>query len=242
MTTPTTSSKAGAVTFPTSRRTARSPRSNEKRLEIILSAARLFAEYGFQSIALEAIGQSVGITGPALYRYFTNKHALLAAIFERVQVRMVAAREESEGLSGQERLLFLVDFQLDLARSDQAYIRVYISEQRNLQPETRELINASYREYVKAWRDALHETRSDLSPAECREACVAVLWLINSVGMEVHDSGLRPHDNDLLRNLAVAALLKSEKPRRQAQSRRKPRAPGADEVPDMHAQPSTPED
>ena len=44
------------MTFPTSRRTARSPRSNEKRLEIILSAARLFGEYGFQSIALEAIG------------------------------------------------------------------------------------------------------------------------------------------------------------------------------------------
>ena len=52
----------------------------DRQAAILHEAARLFAERGFSGVSLEDLGAAVGVSGPAVYRHFANKQALLGAI------------------------------------------------------------------------------------------------------------------------------------------------------------------
>ena len=51
-----------------------------RRDQLVATAARLFAERGFHGVSIEEIGTSVGISGPAVYKHFPSKDAVLAAL------------------------------------------------------------------------------------------------------------------------------------------------------------------
>src|SRR3954468_14244137 len=59
-------------------------RSSARRKELISVAANLFASRGYYSVTVDDIGDAVGLTGPALYRHFSSKEALLVAVFDQV--------------------------------------------------------------------------------------------------------------------------------------------------------------
>ena len=44
------------------------------------AASELFAERGYAGAAIDEIGERAGISGPAIYRYFRGKDALLDAV------------------------------------------------------------------------------------------------------------------------------------------------------------------
>lgn len=53
---------------------------NERRLEIVGVAARLFASHGF-SVSTRKISEQLGITQAALYKHFSSKDELIAEVF-----------------------------------------------------------------------------------------------------------------------------------------------------------------
>ena len=59
-----------------------------RREQILASAAKLFYERGYHGTGIDEIGANVGVTGPAVYRHFEGKQAvldaLLASTFEQV--------------------------------------------------------------------------------------------------------------------------------------------------------------
>jgi len=58
------------------------------RQELILKvAATLFSERGYDSVSINDIGFAAGVTGPAIYRYFPSKEALLLSIYEHLYRR-----------------------------------------------------------------------------------------------------------------------------------------------------------
>ena len=60
----------------------------DRQSALLQEAARLFAERGFTGVSLEDLGAAVGVSGPAVYRHFANKQALLGAILLRVSERL----------------------------------------------------------------------------------------------------------------------------------------------------------
>lgn len=54
----------------------------DRRQEILSGAAEVFSEFGYHRARMSQIAGSSGITGPALYRHFPSKEALLAAVIE----------------------------------------------------------------------------------------------------------------------------------------------------------------
>jgi AcrR family transcriptional regulator len=44
------------------------------------AAARLFADRGFHAVSIGELGTAVGVSGPALYRHFPSKDAMLEEI------------------------------------------------------------------------------------------------------------------------------------------------------------------
>jgi AcrR family transcriptional regulator len=53
-----------------------------RRAQLLASTARLFRRHGFNGVGIDDIGAAAGISGPAIYRYFSGKQALLAAILD----------------------------------------------------------------------------------------------------------------------------------------------------------------
>ena len=72
----------------------------DRQAAILHEAARLFAERGFSGVSLEELGAAVGVSGPAVYRHFANKQALLGAILVRVSERLLNGGQQVDRRAG----------------------------------------------------------------------------------------------------------------------------------------------
>jgi AcrR family transcriptional regulator len=54
----------------------------ERRAEILAVAATMFRERGYAATSVDMIGAAIGISGPAIYRHFEHKQALLIALLD----------------------------------------------------------------------------------------------------------------------------------------------------------------
>jgi len=77
--------------------TTREQRTDARRAQLLAAAARLFRRHGFHGVGMDDIGAAAGVSGPAVYRHFPGKQALLAAItdgyLDLLGQRLAAARE-----------------------------------------------------------------------------------------------------------------------------------------------------
>ncbi len=62
-------------------------RGEKTKSRIMDAAAELLEEVGVEDITTNLICKKAGLTPPALYRYFSNKHAVLAALGARLMER-----------------------------------------------------------------------------------------------------------------------------------------------------------
>src|SRR5947208_4640403 len=102
-----------------------------RREQIMAAAAELFAHHGFHGVGIDDIGSAVGISGPALYRHFRSKDAMLGEMLTSISEILLAggqARVEGAG-TPVEILAELVRFQVDFALDNPALITV---QERNL--------------------------------------------------------------------------------------------------------------
>ena len=75
---------------PVSRRARYRAETREEAKEIAL---RQLAEGGISAVSLNAIGKEMGVTGPALYRYFASRDALLSGLIIDSYSNLVTAVE-----------------------------------------------------------------------------------------------------------------------------------------------------
>src|SRR6195952_1914349 len=64
----------------TARPTQRSQAKADRRAALLAAGAKLFAERGFNGVSIEDLGSAAGVSGPAVYRHFSSKQAVLAAL------------------------------------------------------------------------------------------------------------------------------------------------------------------
>ena len=98
-----------------------------RREQILQAAAQLFAERGFHGVAIDDIGAAVGVSGPALYRHFAGKEAMLAEMLLGISERLLAGGSERVADAGDDpaaQLRALIAFQVDFALDHPALITV----------------------------------------------------------------------------------------------------------------------
>src|ERR1700733_12998005 len=103
-----------------------------RRDELLLKTGRLFAEKGFDSVTMEFVGATIGISGPALYRHFSNKRAILVAIFDRIREGLEDTVDAALEVAPRLRLDLLIRRQINTALDEADLIQMYVSEERNL--------------------------------------------------------------------------------------------------------------
>src|SRR3954462_8076274 len=65
-----------------------------RREQILRAAAQLFAERGSRAVGVDDVGAAVGVTGPAIYRHFASKDAMLAERLLRISERLLSGATE----------------------------------------------------------------------------------------------------------------------------------------------------
>ena len=166
-----------------------------KRREQILSiAAELFAKHGFHGVSISDLGSACGVSGPALYKHFSSKEALLSTMLVDISHRLL---DEGRNRS---TLAALVDWHVDFALTLPALIIVD-----HLTPAS---LGALQREYVELWVNALLREHPDLPSDEARAMVHAAFGLINSTP---HSAKIDTTQMGfLLRGMALRALSKSQ--------------------------------
>jgi AcrR family transcriptional regulator len=190
---------------------AQTARGLRRRGVILKVAATLFAEYGFDSVSINQIGEEAGITGPAIYRYFASKEELLVAIYEHVSGRSSDGVNEVllEGLHGREAIARLVDLQLGHVLEEAEKIRIYGNEDRHLPVKEAAALRAETRRQLRVWAGFIHEARPDLGREECDSTVHAVLALINSIALKRSGQTVPRSVSAHLRAMALAAVFQS---------------------------------
>src|SRR5436309_3704365 len=102
-----------------------------RREQILAAAAELFAQHGFHGVGIDDIGAAVGISGPALYRHFRSKDAMLGEMLTSIsEVLLDGGTGRAEKYRDPAvRLTELIRFHVDFALDNPALITV---QERNL--------------------------------------------------------------------------------------------------------------
>ncbi|MDP1818653.1 MAG: TetR/AcrR family transcriptional regulator [Acidimicrobiales bacterium] len=154
-----------------------------RRDQILTAATALFRTHGFHAVGVDEIGSAAGISGPGVYRHFTNKQALLVAIFDRVADDLVrqAQRIEEETERPADALRVLVAQHVDFALTERALIAVYTQEERSLPASDRRRIRKRQRLYLDHWVRALREARPEADEDEAVSIVHAAIHVVSSV-------------------------------------------------------------
>jgi AcrR family transcriptional regulator len=177
-----------------------------RRDQILETAADLFAAKGFHGVSVGEIGKACGISGPALYKHFASKDAVLAEMLVSISERLLdVGRQRSEAASDpRSALAALVAWHVDFALRDRPLIVVQDRDWESLPDEAREQVRQLQREYVDLWAGRLREVHDGLRGDSARAMAHAAFGLINSTPHSalLPDARMR----ELLTQMAGAAL------------------------------------
>jgi AcrR family transcriptional regulator len=183
-----------------------------RREQIIEIAAELFATKGFHGVSVGELGKACGMSGPALYKHFDSKDAVLAEMLVNISERLLAEGQirVARSSSAAGALEALIEWHVDFAVRHRALIVVQDRDWQSLSPSDRETVRTLQRAYVDVWATQLRRLHRGLRTDRARAMAHAAFGLINSTP----HSGLIPDAamRDLLRDMARGALLPAHVP------------------------------
>jgi AcrR family transcriptional regulator len=173
-----------------------------RREQILATAAELFATRGFHGVSVVELGAACGISGPALYKHFESKDAMLAEMLVSISEELLRVGRERVG-AGQ-GIAGLVDWHVSFALANKPLIVVQDRDWSSLPEVARERVRSLQREYVDLWATQLRAIQHGLSMKQARARAHAVFGLLNSTP----HSALLPEAEmrSVLREMANRAL------------------------------------
>ncbi|HUW77643.1 MAG TPA: TetR/AcrR family transcriptional regulator [Candidatus Nanopelagicaceae bacterium] len=178
------------------------------RERLLETGAVLFAEKGFHGVGVEELGASVGLTGPAIYRHFRTKSALLAEMLIRVSESLLAGATElqAEMLSPEARLSALIERHVAFAFAHPALIKVQERDFANLAEADARQVRRLQRRYVELWGEQILLVNPGASVEDARTMAHAIFGMLNSTP-RLKPGQRRDETAVIMRNLASKALL-----------------------------------
>lgn len=178
-----------------------------RREEIMETAAGLFAQHGFHGVSIAELGAACGFSGPAIYKHFRGKQAILSEMLVSISEELLREGRQRvrDADDDNAALESLIAWHVDFALAHKALIVVQDRDWAALPLEAREKVRDTQRKYVEVWVKVLRALRPDLTPAPARARVHAGFGLINSTPHSalVSDEDMR----EILSEMALRALL-----------------------------------
>lgn len=188
-------------------RPARGTRPRNRRELIVAAAAELFHRHGYSSVGLADVAEAVGISRPALYRHFSGKQELLAAVVRQAIETTLDTLAAADDDRPDELLPLLARTALD----NRAGAVLWQRDGRHLPPEARAELRVMAREIGTRIERLVAARRPRLGgPARA-----LLTWCALGVATSVafHRTDLpRPEYEDVLADL-LEAVLSADLPR-----------------------------
>jgi TetR/AcrR family transcriptional regulator len=139
-----------------------------KRQEVLREAAASFNSKGYHGTSLNEIAASLGVTKAALYHYFPNKNALLAACFEHAMEAAFASLERGRrgGKNGRDRLILTIAGYVEQL-IDELNCCVVLMEEQALEPEDHAKLVRQRDRFERSLRALVKEGIEDGSVVPC---------------------------------------------------------------------------
>ena len=187
--------------------TSRDRQKSDRRSQLLAAAEQLIAERGFLAVRIEDIGAAAGVSGPAIYRHFPGKEALLVELLVGISTRLLAGAQSvltgspdpATALDG------LIEFHLDFALAEPDLIRIQDRDLANLPAAAQRQVRRAQRRYVEIWVGTLRELDPRLGEDQARVMAHAAFGLLNSTPHSMKPAS--PEDSrGVLRAMTIAAL------------------------------------
>lgn len=178
------------------------------RERLLENGAALFAAKGFHGVGVEELGDSVGLTGPSMYRHFPTKAALLAQMLITVSSSLLEGAKQviAENSDPKKALSALIERHVEFATTYPDLIRVHERDFGNLEADDSRHVRRLQRKYVELWVDQIHLVRRSDSDDIARTMAHAVFGLLNSTPRL--PSPVRKEEfAGLMHDMALKALL-----------------------------------
>ena len=181
-------------------------RPKDRKATIALTAAELFCARGFHNVGIEDIAAKVGITGPAIYRHFPSKQAILTLAVDELVTTFAERVHAADGIEDPaDRLHTALRTIVGYTFDRRGAARLYQWEGRHLVAEDRITLAAVFDSAVHALRDTLLESRPELSKKDSATLMTAALSVIASPA--THRASLaRPKAEQTILDAATAVL------------------------------------
>jgi len=178
-----------------------------RRDQILDVAAELFAEKGFHGVSIADLGAACGFSGPAIYKHFRSKQAILSEMLVSISEELLheGERRVEDASDPTTALTSLVDWHVSFALAHKPLIVVQDRDWAALPLEAREKVRKTQLAYIEVWVAVLRALHDNLNHERARARVHAGFGLINSTphSAVVSDAEMR----DILSEMALRALL-----------------------------------
>ena len=189
--------------------TWRAAEKAHRRARYLDAAGHLFAARGYRAVSIDDLGAAVGVSGPALYKHFASKEAMLIELLLGASERLVQGYESTVAASGEsaQTLRDLIAFHLDFALAERDIIRIQDRELANLPDEANRRVRSLQRRYVDGWKGVVTRIRPDISATTLEVRMHAVFGILNSTPRTAGDEPVAEMREELA-EMAFAALTR----------------------------------
>jgi AcrR family transcriptional regulator len=159
-------------------------------------------------VSINDIGAAAGVSGPALYKHFRSKQAILGELLIGVSERLLGEGTLRAAAVSRpdEALDALVRWHVSFALGCPELIRIQDRDLASMDPADARTVRRLQRGYVELWVAQLRARVPELAEDTARAAVHATFGLLNSTPYSAVAVS-RPRMADLLHRLGMAALL-----------------------------------
>jgi AcrR family transcriptional regulator len=175
----------------------RRPDAERPKYEALLTeSVRLFNQKGYRDTTMEEIASAVGMPTSGIYRYFSGKNDILAAIYRRAADRLSSEASSILGTitDPEQALTGLVDAYVKRSFDHPELAYVYYTERVNMAPADQKILRNLQRATVESWVRLVTAIRQDWTVGQARFAVHAAMALVS-------------HDNSAASRVTVGRLL-----------------------------------
>jgi AcrR family transcriptional regulator len=182
-----------------------------KRAPLILEAAeKLFYERSFDGVGVDEIGKAAGISGPTVYRHFSSKEEILAALFSDMfdALLIKLGQPDADPRRDLERLVgSFIEFALDHER----IAAIWMREQQVLSDRYRREHTRQRRLLNRRWTECVGRCYPDVPRGEILTCVRALQAILMSEATRAPGSRKGGNARKVLTDMALAGVTALER-------------------------------
>jgi AcrR family transcriptional regulator len=178
---------------------------NERSEKILRAAMHLFHERGFGGVGVDLIGERAGMSGPAIYRYFSGKDEILVTLLDEAIDRVLMSTG-GEFDDPNEELEHLIRGHAQRALEERELMSVWTRERNSIPKQYRSRLRSRVNRYIDRWVDCLDACYPGHPRDNLLAAVHATHGLIDSTAFWPAQSLKLDALDDMLTGMALASL------------------------------------